>query len=77
MQWRGGVTEMGLRQSDIQYLYETPEWSLAEMILERYDIRYVVIGNYERTTYAVDEEKFDQNLTLLMQTGNTVLYQYP
>lgn len=77
MQWRGGVTEIGLRQSDIQYLYETTDWSLAKMILERYDIRYVVVGNYERSTYAVDEEKFAQNLTLLMQTGNTVLYQYP
>ncbi len=77
MQWRGGVTEMGLRQSDIQYLYETPEWSLAEMILERYNIRYVVVGNYERTTYDVDEEKFTRYLTLLMQTGNTALYQYP
>ncbi|HAF62406.1 MAG TPA: hypothetical protein DCK95_08770 [Anaerolineaceae bacterium] len=77
MQWRGGVNEMGTRQTDIQTLYETSEWFIAKEIMDRYDIKYVVVGNYEQTTYDVDEQKFSQNLSVLMQTGNTTLYGYP
>ncbi len=77
VQWRGGYTEMGSRKSDIQTLYETSEWLIAQPILEQYDIRYVVVGYLERNTYAVDEQKFIENLTLMSQENGTALYKVP
>lgn len=77
VQWRGGYTEIGSRQSDIQTLYETSEWVVAQSILNQYDIRYVVVGYLERNTYTVDEQKFTENLTLVVQENGTALYEVP
>ena len=77
MQWRGGYVEMGSRQADLKTLYETTDWSTAKLILEQYDIQYIIVGNLERATYTVDEQKFAENLTLLVQDDGTSLYEVP
>jgi YYY domain-containing protein len=77
MQWRGGYVEMGSRQTDLQTLYETAEWYIAKQILDQYDIKYVIVGNLERSTYTVEEQKFAENLTILIQENGTTLYGYP
>ncbi|MHB8806727.1 MAG: DUF2298 domain-containing protein [Anaerolineaceae bacterium] len=77
MQWRGGFIEMGSRQTDIKTLYETADWATAKFILDQYDIQYIIVGNLERTTYTVEEQKFAENLTVLLQKNGTTLYEYP
>lgn len=75
-QWR----DMGLqgpRQDDIQTLYTTSDWNTTQTILDRYDIRYVYIGNLERNTYPVNEEKFNQFLQLIYQQGSVTIYEVP
>ena len=62
IQWRGGTREMGTRQEDIATLYSTRSWEDAQAILQRYGIRYVVVGALERRTYPVAEGKFQQFL---------------
>jgi YYY domain-containing protein len=76
-QWRGGSTEQGNRQQDIQTLYSTSTWSTAEAILKQYDIRYVYIGSLERTTYTVNEAKFQRHLESVFHQGQVVIYQVP
>jgi uncharacterized membrane protein len=74
-QWRGGGTEIGSRQADINQLYTTNDWNTALAILKKYDIRYVYIGSRERSTYHVNEAKFKRNLTSVFQQGDVVIYE--
>jgi len=58
-------------------LYSTPNWETAHGILLKYGIRYVYVGGLERSTYTVQEEKFQQNLVKVFQQGNVTIYQVP
>jgi uncharacterized membrane protein len=82
-QWRGGGLEMGSRQDDISNLYRTRDWNEAQIILDRYQIRYVVVGNLERSTYlaneqsglrALDEQKFSQHLRIAFHNNGVTIY---
>jgi uncharacterized membrane protein len=74
-QWRGGGEEMGTRKDDIARLYSVRNWSEAAQIIERYHVVYIVVGNLERTTYDVYEDKFAINLTIAFQQGSVTIYQ--
>ena len=76
-QWRGGATEMGTRERDIEILYSTRDWREAERILAMYDIRYVYVGALERTTYPVNERKFQQHLSSVYSEGAVTIYEVP
>jgi len=76
-QWRGSFTPHGTREGDIKTLYEARDWETARIILERYHIRYIVLGLLERTTYDVSDAKFQNNLQIIFQAGNTVIYEVP
>lgn len=76
-QWRGGGEPQGTRQEDVKTLYTTPDWETARLILEKYNIRYVYIGNTERVHLELREEKFIENLKLVFQQGNVSIYEVP
>jgi uncharacterized membrane protein len=76
-QWRGGYEEMGSRQDDIARLYNTRNWDEARGILEHYNIRYVVVGPRERSTYSVFEVKFERFLEQVFQQGEMTIYEVP
>ncbi len=61
-QWRGGYEEIGSRQADVKELYSTSKWERAQAIIDMYNIRYIVVGNTELSTYQVDQGKFDDLL---------------
>lgn len=75
-QWRDHSLQ-GTRQHDIETLYSTPDWFTAQEIIARYNIRYVYIGNLERNTYALNEEKFNLFLKVVFQQGNVTIYEVP
>jgi YYY domain-containing protein len=76
-QWRGNWDAHGTREIDMRALYENPDWESARLIIDRYHIRYIVVGMLERTTYNVSEAKFQQNLPILFQAGTLVIYGVP
>jgi YYY domain-containing protein len=76
-QWRGTMAPQGTRQDDIALLYTAPNWEPARDILNKYGIRYVYIGDLERSTYAVQEDKFQRNLVRVFQKGSVTIYQVP
>ena len=76
-QWRGGYAEVGSRESDIRMLYETPDWTIAVEIIQRYDIDYIYIGSLELSTYALNAEKFEQNLQVGFEEGGVRVYLVP
>jgi len=75
-QWRDYALQ-GSRGEDIKTLYSTPDWVTTQEIIDRYHIRYIVIGNLERNTYLVNEEKFNRFLKPIFQQGSLTIYEVP
>ena len=75
-QWRDPALQ-GSRRDDIETLYTTPDWQTTQLILQRYGVRYVVVGNLERTSYRVNEEKFNNYLKPVFQQGSVAIYAVP
>ena len=61
---------------DIETLYSTPDWEEALTILNLYQIRYIVIGDLERSTYQVDETKFQTNLPVVFENNRVRIYEF-
>ena len=76
-QWRGTYEPQGSRQDDIRSLYETTSWETANTILSKYGIRYIFIGTLERTTYHVNENKFQGHLTQIFHQGQVTIFEVP
>jgi uncharacterized membrane protein len=78
-QWHGSSFRglLDQRNEDLETLYTTPDWQATQSILDQYNVRYVVVGNLERTTYRVHEEKFNNFLNLVFQQGNVTIYEVP
>ena len=76
-QWRGSYVPQGSRRDDIMKLYTTTRWEEAQLIIKQYDIRYIYIGNLERISMTVNEEKFQTHLKSIFQQGGTVIYEAP
>ncbi len=74
-QWRGGYEEIGSRQADVRELYSTSNWERAQAIIDMYNIRYIVLGNTERSTYQVDQNKFDENLEKVFDSQTVDIYE--
>jgi uncharacterized membrane protein len=74
---------MGSRQADLERLFCTRSWEEAQQILGKYNIRYVYIGNLERSSYipnqdtcpsGLSEDKFRQYLRQAYQNGSVTIY---
>ncbi len=74
-QWRGGYEEIGSRQADVKELYSTSIWERAKAILDMYNIRYIVVGNTELSTYQVDQSKFDDHLEKVFDSQTVDIYE--
>jgi uncharacterized membrane protein len=68
---------MGSRLNDIARLYETHNWDEAKAIIDEYGIKYIVVGNLERSHYQLDEQKFSDHLPVGFNQGNLVIYVVP
>jgi len=76
LQWRGGVEEIGSRESDIKELYSTNDWIIAKNVLDKYNLRYIYIGDIERKTYQISEEKFVSNLPVIFNNSSVIIFEY-
>jgi YYY domain-containing protein len=76
-QWRGGGLEMGGREGDIHTLYRTHDWVEAQAIINRYQIRYVVLGALERNAYRISEAKFIAKMKPVFQNGGVTIFEMP
>ena len=75
-QWRGGNVDW-TRITDIQTLYSTSDWETARVILDKYGVDYIVLGERERFSYTVVEDKFSENLIMAFQNPSVTIYQVP
>jgi uncharacterized membrane protein len=74
-QWRGGAEEMGTRQRDIEQLYSTRSWDEARRVIDLYSIQYVYVGPLERSTYGLNEGKFQRFMIPAFQQGPVTIYE--
>ncbi len=69
------------RVANVNAFYVTQDIAAAWRVLQRYNVRYVVVGNLEHAYYpAAGLQKFDRMVTggllqIVYQKGDTVLYQ--
>ena len=73
-QWGRTGADLGTRQDDIKTLYSTSNWTAALAIIQQYNIQYIYIGSLERSTYPVQEEKFQAHLTQVFHQGIVAIY---
>ena len=76
-QWRGGYEEIGSREDDVEAIYTSPKWDRTKPLLEKYNVRYVVVGALENSTYRVDEGKFQRYLESVFSQGGISIYRVP
>ena len=76
VQWRGGGEEIGTRENDIRDLYTTNNWDRAREIIETYSIRYIYIGQLERSAYSVSDIKFKEKLSLIFDNDTVQIYEF-
>lgn len=75
-QWRGGYSEVGNRQSDLEILFKSPSWTTAEQILALYNIRYVYFGPLEAQTYGRQGlSKFLEHLPVIYQNEGVTIFE--
>jgi len=76
-QWGRGPKELGDRDPDIQLLYKTSSWKDAQHIIDKYQIRYIVVGDLERSAYRVSDQKFKNTLKAVFQSASVTIYEAP
>jgi uncharacterized membrane protein len=83
IQWRGGAELVMPRKEDMAVLYCTHNWEIAKAILEKYQVRYLVVGDVEYTTYqegmdfcpnGLLEEKFNTNMITVYRNEQLSIY---
>ncbi len=77
-QWRGGWYDiLSQRENDIEALYKTTDWTEAEVIIQKYQIRYIVVSSYETSAYHPSTVKFDNFLKIAFKNDAVIIYEVP
>lgn len=73
--WRNNDQRIGARRTDVTQMYNAPALAEINALLDRYQVRYVVVGELERKDYqAAGLEKFAE-LAVAFSRGGTTIYQ--
>jgi YYY domain-containing protein len=77
LQWRGNYDEPGRREPVIETLYTSPDLESTRALLDEYDIKYVYVGQLEKSTYNVSRpvlEKFETLMDVVYTGGEVTIY---
>jgi len=86
IQWRGGADLVMPRKEAVATLYCTYKWENAKAILDTYQIRYVVVGDVEYSTYLAGSDycpngltldKFNDHLVSVYQNERLIIFMVP
>jgi YYY domain-containing protein len=76
LQWRGPRPELSERTSDMAALYRDAPTTGIRAIVDRYAIRFVVVGDIERQSYGDQVmTRFDGVLPVAFKAGSTTIYR--
>jgi len=69
--WRGSPRVVGERIPDITNIYESSDLKATKMLLEKYNVTYVVISHFEKERFkSLNKEKFEQIGTKIFESKN-------
>lgn len=79
-QWRGNRDEVDPRLADARALYTTQDETEFRRLMEKYDVRYLVVGGWERADENLDVsdadlKRFERWLTPVFESGTTTIFQ--
>ena len=76
LQWRGPLAELGARQGDLGLLYRDADVGAIQSILNRYAVRFVVVGEVERRSYGDQvTTRFEGVLPVAFRAGTVTIYK--
>jgi uncharacterized membrane protein len=75
--WRGGFEGPGARAEEVKEIYESVDTTSIRSILDKYQVKYIIVGKLEKEKYlSLDEDKFiDLGATVAFTAGDTKVYQ--
>jgi YYY domain-containing protein len=73
--WRGTYDIVGPRRTDVQTIYESRDVDATRTILQKYHVKYIIIGTLEQSKYKIDRVKIDLLAKPLFTGGQTVIYE--
>ncbi|MBI4028990.1 MAG: hypothetical protein HY376_01370 [Candidatus Blackburnbacteria bacterium] len=73
--WRGSYDEPGKRATDAEILYTSVDLRTTRALLEKYAIKYVVVGNLERQKYPKLNDKFANFGPVVFSSNSTKIYK--
>jgi YYY domain-containing protein len=73
--WRGSYNAVAPRREEVKMIYEAPDMDEVHKILDKYNVRYIIVGKLEREKYKVLQEARLATLgTVAFRSGDTVVY---
>jgi len=73
--WRGDSSFPQARSDDINVIYSTNDPEIAKRLLDKYEIKYVVVGPNEREKYTVNEELLPMIGSRVFESETVVIYK--
>ncbi|HUV72635.1 MAG TPA: DUF2298 domain-containing protein [Clostridia bacterium] len=76
--WRGAYDEPGKRAEEVRLIYESKDNKESQRLLEKYQVKYIVVGEMERSKYPqLQENKFRALGKKVFESGKTTIYLLP
>jgi YYY domain-containing protein len=72
--WRGHDTTVMARRDDVMRIYNAPSLDAVTPLLDKYGVRYILVGDVEREEHKDGLAKF-ASLPVAFQSGGTVIYK--
>lgn len=74
--WRGSFDEPGKRSGDVQTIYESTDLTQTKQLLEQYKVKYIIVGEMEKTKYPnLDENKIKSLGKEVFKSEKTTIYE--
>ena len=73
--WRNGFDIPAKRTEEVRSIYEHPLSAEAQTLISQYRVRFIVIGDTERTSYHLDEAGLSQLGPVVFQSGKSKIIE--
>jgi uncharacterized membrane protein len=74
--WRGSYDPIAKRAEEVKTVYESDDANYTRLILDKYSVKYIVVGEMEREKYSqLNETKIQSLATPVFSAGDVVLYK--
>ena len=76
--WRGEASFPQERVTEITEIYTSQDISITKSLLNKYNVEYVIVGDYEKEKFPnLYIDKFDQLGKIVFSSGKTQIYKIP